>query len=65
MTFSPQAKFPKYYKKASPETMKKNRESYKEIFKEEMVWLKENVSLLTQNKHKFLIDMYTILFSIW
>ena len=41
--------------------MRKNRESYKEIFKEEMSWLKENVGKLTQNKHTFLIDMYQIL----
>ena len=41
--------------------MKKNREFYKEAFKEEMSWLKENVSKLSQYKHKFLIDMYQIL----
>ena len=41
--------------------MKKNRESYAEIFKEEISWIKENLQALTQNKHKFLIDMYTIL----
>ena len=41
--------------------MRKNRESYKEIFKEEMSWLKDNVSKLTQYKHKFLIEMYSIL----
>ena len=51
----------KFYRKPKPETMKKNRESYQQIFKEEMSWLKENVGKLTQNKHKFLIDMYTIL----
>ena len=51
----------KFYRKPKPETMKKNREAYKEIFKDDISWLKHNVSLLTQNKHKFLIDMYTIL----
>ena len=51
----------KFYRKPKPETMRKNRESYKEIFKEEMSWLKDNVSKLTQYKHKFLIEMYSIL----
>ena len=51
----------RFYRKPLPETMKKNRESYKEIFKEEMSWLKNNVSKLTQYKHKFLIEMYQIL----
>ena len=50
-----------YYSKPKPETMRKNRESYRQIFKEEISWLKENVSSLTLNKHKFLIDMYQIL----
>ena len=52
---------PQFYRKPKPETMRKNRESYKEIFKEEMSWLKENVGKLTQNKHKFLLDMYQYL----
>ena len=51
----------RFYRKPKPETMRKNRESYKEIFKEEMSWLKDNVSKLTQYKHKFLIEMYSIL----
>ena len=41
--------------------MKKNRETARQQFSDEMKWLKENVAKLTQNKHKFLIDMYTIL----
>ena len=53
----------RFYRKPKPETMKKNRESYAEIFKEEISWIKENLQALTQNKHKFLIDMYTILVS--
>ena len=53
----------KFYRKPKPETMKKNRESYAEIFKEEISWLKENLQTLTQCKHKFLIEMYTILIS--
>ena len=51
----------KFYRKPKPETMKKNRESYKQVFKNEMVWLKDNVGKLTKNKHKFLIDMYQIM----
>jgi len=61
MTFSPQAKFPGYYRKPKPETMKKNRETYLKLYKDEMKWLKGNLQDLTQNKHKFLIEMYTIL----
>ena len=51
----------KYYRKPKPETMKKNREAYKQVFKHEMKWLKENVGKLTKYKHKFLIDMYQIM----
>ena len=61
MTFAPQAKFPKYYKKPSPETMKKNREPYIKLYKEEIKWLKENLQTLTETKNKFMIEMYTIL----
>ena len=51
----------RFYRKPKPETMKKNRESYAEIFEKEIKWCKDNLQTLTQNKHKFLIDMYTIL----
>ncbi len=51
----------KFYRKPSPETMRKNRESYKEVFEEEIKWFKKNVSTLQHTKNKFLIDMYTIL----
>ena len=51
----------RFYRKPKPETMKKNREAYKEVFKEEIVWLKDNLQTLTENKHKFLQDMYLIL----
>jgi len=51
----------KFYRKPLPETMKKNREAYKEVFKEEIAWLKDNLQTLTENKHKFLTDMYLIL----
>ena len=53
----------RFYRKPKPETMKKNREAYAEIFKEEISWIKDNLQDLTQNKHKFLIEMYTILIS--
>ena len=51
----------RFYRKPKPETMKKNREIAKQQFSDEMKWLKENVSKLTQNKHKFLLDMYQYL----
>ena len=51
----------RFYRKPKPETMKKNRETYAEVFKEEISWIKDNLQDLTQNKHKFLIEMYTIL----
>ena len=51
----------KFYRKPKPETMKKNRESYQQIFKEEIKWCKDNLQTLTQNKHKFLLDMYLIM----
>ena len=51
----------KFYRKPKPETMKKNRETYAEVFKEEISWIEDNLQDLTQNKHKFLIEMYTIL----
>ena len=50
-----------FYRKPKPETMQKNRESYKEIFKDEIIWLKDNIQTLTETKNKFMIDMYTIL----
>jgi len=55
--------FNKFYRKPKPETMKKNREFYIDAFKEEISWIKDNLQALTQNKHKFLIEMYTILVS--
>ena len=61
MTFAPQAKFPAYYKKPSPETMKKNREYFEANFKDEIKWLKDNLQTLTETKNKFMIEMYTIL----
>ena len=51
----------RFYRKPSPETMKKNRESYDEIFKDEIKWCKENLQTLTETKNKFMIEMYTIM----
>ena len=48
-----------FYRKPKPETMKKNREIARTQYKEEMAWLKDNLSKLGQYKNKFLIDMYT------
>jgi len=53
----------KFYRKPNPSTQKKNRESYADIFKDEIKWFKDNIQTLTQTKNKFLIDMYTILVS--
>ena len=60
MTFAPQAKPSKYYKKPSPETMKKNRETYQKAYPDEIKWMKDNLKTLTHN-NKFLVDMYSIL----
>ena len=43
----------KFYRKPKPETMRKNRESYADIFEKEIKWCKDNLQTLTQNKHKF------------
>jgi len=49
----------RFYKKPKPETMRKNREFYKENFSKEMEWFKQNMELIKDDK--FLVDMYTIL----
>ena len=51
----------RFYRKPKPETMKKNRELYRELYKDEIKWFKENLQTLTETKNKFMIDMYTIL----
>ena len=53
----------KFYRKPKPETMKKNREFYETAFKDEIVWIKDNLKTLTDTKNKFMIEMYTILIS--
>ena len=48
-----------FYRKTSPETKRKNREEYKNLYLTEIKWLKDNLNLLKDDK--FMIDMYTIL----
>ena len=50
-----------FYRKPKPETMRKNRETYAEAYKDEIKWFKENIQTLQKSKNKFLIDMYQIL----
>ena len=63
MTFAPQAKPQGYYKKPSPETMRKNREKYRLLHPNKMEWLKDNLSKLVKNDNRFLQEMYMILVS--
>ena len=51
----------RFYRKPKPETMKKNREIYADVFIQEIKWFKENLQTLTETKNKFMIEMYTIL----
>ena len=53
----------RFYRKPKPETMKKNREIYADVFIQEIKWFKENLQTLTETKNKFMIEMYTILIS--
>ena len=48
-----------YYRKAKPETQKKNREENIKLYSPERKWLGDNLELLKGDK--FMIDMYTIL----
>ena len=50
-----------FYRKPKPETMRKNREVYADIFREEIEWFKENIQTVQKSKNKFLVDMYTIM----
>jgi hypothetical protein len=50
----------RFYRKPKPETMKKNRELYREAYKDEIAWMKVNVSSIIKH-NKFLNDMYMIL----
>ena len=51
----------KFYRKPSPETMKKNREYFETNFKDEIKWLTDNIETLQDTKNKFMVEMYTIL----
>ena len=51
----------RFYRKPKPETMRKNREIYADVFIQEIKWFKENLQTLTETKNKFMIEMYTIL----
>lgn len=53
----------KFYRKPKPETMKANRELFAQTFKDELIWLKDNLQTLQDTKNKFMIEMYTILIS--
>ena len=50
----------RFYRKPKPETMKKNRELYAKHYKDEIDWMKKNLSTI-QKHNKFLYDMYMIL----
>ena len=48
-----------YYRNTKPETQLKNREENMKLYSTEIKWLKENLTLLKDDK--FMMDMYTIL----
>ena len=48
-----------YYRKAKPETQKKNREENIKLYSPERKWFGDNLELLKGDK--FMMDMYTIL----
>lgn len=50
-----------FYRKPKPETMKLNRDTARQKYKEEIAWLKENLAALSKNKNKFLVEMYSIM----
>lgn len=53
----------KFYKKPKPETMRKNREEYGKLYKDEIEWFQDNMNSLIKYNNKFLIEMYAILIS--
>ena len=53
----------RFYRKPKPETMKANRELFAQTFKDELIWLKDNLQTLQDTKNKFMIEMYHILIS--
>ena len=50
-----------FYRKPKPETMRKNRETYAEAYKDEIKWFKENIQTIQKSNNKFMVDMYTVL----
>ena len=48
-----------YYRKPKPETQLNNRDENMKLYSTEIKWLKENLTLLKDDK--FMMDMYTIL----
>ena len=50
----------RFYKKPKPETLKKNRELYRKLYKDEIKWLSDNFDKI-QKHNKFLLDMCMIL----
>ena len=50
----------RFYKKPKPETMKKNREIYADVFIQEIKWFKENLQTLTETKNKFMIEFHDL-----
>tara|TARA_Y100000004_G_C8752807_1_gene343156 strand:- start:145 stop:627 length:483 start_codon:yes stop_codon:yes gene_type:complete len=53
----------KFYRKPKPETMKKNREEYKNLYPNELSWLNDitNFKKLRTHKNRFLLSMRDIL----
>ena len=51
----------RFYRKPKPETIQKNRETYAELYKEEIKWFGENLQTLIETKNKFMIEMANIL----
>ena len=48
-----------YFKKANPETIKKRKEEYSELYSKQIDWFETNMATIRSNQ--FLVDMYTIL----
>ena len=48
-----------FYRKASPETIKKRQAEYQEQFSRQIEWFEKNMHLIRDNS--FLVDMYSIL----
>ena len=53
----------RYYRKPKPETMKKNREDYKQLYSKELMWLNDtnNIKKLKTNRNTFLLSIREVL----